>query len=951
MHLRRSIAMTGFAALAAPAIAAADLIEVTPITDRIIALRIEEGTVSRAVGGQPVDADVLTVSPLATGALAAGAFRIASGQHAAYAGNPPVAALHRKTKGGAFANTQDNWQFDGPRGAGYYPAGRTWADSHWLYLTLPTALQRGSTYTITWDAEALNLAGGAVSFSAADETLRSEAIHLNTLGFLPDATRKYAYIYHWAGSLDGIDFGAWAGRTFRVIDADGGATRFTGTVAFRASAANPETGQGGATPNDNFLGAAVWECDFSALDTPGEYRVVVDGIGCSYPFRIAADVYAQPFRVVMNSLYQNRSGIALVAPWTDEPRSAPHHPGVTPGFAGRLKYTTFRGCDMENQDSGSPADKAAIEAGARGALAATWGWYQDAGDWDGYITHTAVPIQLALLYLSWPDRFGDGQLRLPESANGVPDVLDEAAWLPRYFRRQRQELLVKGWGSGGVGGRVFGDAWGEDTPGGIRRGSWQDVDRDWFITGEDPFTTYRYAASAALLAAALQRAGRTDPEGVDWGSEAVAAYAWAVANTRPGDTVKDYAGSLIGHRILAAAALYRLTGAASYHDDLLAATSGMDAASELQDSTWWACWSYLTMPANRPVDPARAASLRSAVDASTDPWVISASNRGLRWSGNWWFPAQIGQATTPMVLPLMVADRLRRASAPSSAEGFRAMVQTTCDYLLGGNPLHTTWMTGIGPRPVRGIFHMDDWALGRQDRAGLIPYGPTRIDTLWFWWPTEIPASPIWAYKTAYPALSDVRTGSPPVYYGAPGNWPLHEVWFDQAYAPQTCEFTVHQTQIAAAVAYGYLLPTFAEADTAAPPTPGAPSTSAFNDPSPVLSGTTEPGATVRIYADGRLIGTVAAGAGGAWSWTVAPALPPGRHAVTVQAIDAAYNASGMSPALRIDVPGAPPGPGGAQVLGGGDGGGGACGSGTVSAVMTGSLLGMAFIRRRRKRM
>jgi hypothetical protein len=353
------------------------------------------------------------------------------------------------------------------------------------------------------------------------------------------------------------------------------------------------------------------------------------------------------------------------------------------------------------------------------------------------------------------------------------------------------------------------------------------------------------------------------------------------------------------------------------------------------------------MPVARTVDAARAASLRAAVDASTNPWVISAENRGLRWSGNWWFPAQIGQATTPMVLPLMVADHLRRASVPEAAENYRAMVQTTCDYVLGGNALHTTWMTGIGPRPVRGIFHMDDWALGRQDRAGLIPYGPTRIDTLWFWWPTEIPASPVWGYKTAYPSLSDVRTGSPPVYYGAPGNWPLHEVWFDQAYAPQTCEFTVHQTQIGAAMAYGYLLPPFTAADTTPPATPAAPSTTSVRDPSPTLSGSTEPAATVRIHANGLLIGSVVAGSGGSWSWTVAPPLPAGRHAITVQAVDGAGNASGISPALQLDVSTPPPPTPGPQVLQGADGGGGSCGSGSVAS-LTGALIGLACIRRRR---
>ncbi len=419
-------------------------------------------------------------------------------------------------------------------------------------------------------------------------------------------------------------------------------------------------------------------------------------------------MYSQPFRLVMNTLYQNRSGIALTVPWTDEPRPAPHRPGVTPGFAGRLKYTAFRGCDMENTDSGSSADKGAIETAARGALTDTWGWYQDAGDSDGYITHGKVPIILSLLYLAHPDRFSDGQLRLPEAGNGVPDILDEAAWLPRYFRRLRTELLAKGWGTGGVGGRVFGDAWGPDSPGGIRRGSWQDVDRDWYVTGEDPFSTYQYAGMAALLAIAQARAGVADPEGTDWTAEARAVYTWAKANTRSGDDGKYYEGSLAAYRILAAAALYRLTGETGFHQDFLADTAAIQTWSELTDHTLWGVTVYLTMPAGRTVDAARATTLRAAfLDNSLNPYRLSATNRALRWSGNWWFPSEIGHATTPLVLPLILGERAARTTRPTDAAAYRTMVQTTCDYFLGGNPLHTTWISRLGPRPPTGIFHLD----------------------------------------------------------------------------------------------------------------------------------------------------------------------------------------------------------------------------------------------------
>jgi endoglucanase len=781
---------------------AANLVEITPVTDRIIALRFDDGTVTRRTAGQPLSADRVQVAPLAVAALSTGAFSVASAHDPAYAVPRAPVALHRKTKGTEFAAREENWLWEGPRGTGFYPASPYHADEHWIYLELPSALVAGAVYSFSWDAAALNTgaaAGATLAFEPA--RVRSEAVHVNTLGYLPDAPAKIAYLYHWAGARGGIDYAAWQGRPFRVVRTADGATALAGVVAARKPAGNVESAWG-----TDFLGTGVWECDFSALAEAGQYRVVVDGIGCSYDFVVAPDVYLKPFRAAMRGIYQQRSGIALTTPFADEARPAPHNPGLTPGFAGRLRYTTHRLCDMENGDAGSAADKALIEAGARGALTGTWGWYQDAGDWDGYLTHTEVPLNLLLLYRGAPRTFYDGQLALPEHANGVPDVLDEAAWLPRYFHRLRHELLAKGWGTGGVGGRVFGDQWGPDQPdANFARGSWHDVDRDWYVTGEDPFSTYRYAACAALLAESLGGLGLPDPEGVDWAVEAAEAYAWALANTRDGDEGRAGAnGSLRDDRALAAVALYRLTGGAEYHARFLADTAGR-AGAELTGSALQAATLYLTLPAGRAPDAARVAELRGALYSPT-LWVqtLSVGNRAMRWAGNWWQPAEVGAATTPLIAPIVYARQVLAAGDPVFAAELRGHTLTTADYSLGGNPLHTTWISNLGPRPPTGTFHFDDWALGPKPRTGLIPYGPTRYGVLWFWWPLRIPASPVWAYDTAFPEIdSDPLLFEPT----GPGTWPVHESWFDQATAPQTCEFTIHQTQINAALAYGSLLP------------------------------------------------------------------------------------------------------------------------------------------------
>jgi hypothetical protein len=98
-----------------------------------------------------------------------------------------------------------------------------------------------------------------------------------------------------------------------------------------------------------------------------------------------------------------------------------------------------------------------------------------------------------LAYEMAPKNFTDGELNIPESRNDVPDILDEAAWLPRFCYRLRHELLEKHCGTGGLGLRIAGDAFGDDEKTlpdrkRVGQGSWKDVNRTWAASGEDPRT-------------------------------------------------------------------------------------------------------------------------------------------------------------------------------------------------------------------------------------------------------------------------------------------------------------------------------------------------------------------------------------------------------------------------------------------------------------------------------
>jgi hypothetical protein len=753
-----------------PVAKAAEVVDVLPLTDRIVVVHFNEGHVNHHGKGQVNNDDSVVISPLdVVNAAKATSYGISSSDDPNFTTARTPARVGRKSKGTDFSWFTDRWVGD------HFENDRPdHTKEHWLYLTLSTPLVSGKTYTVSTGSLATN--GSSFPFRFDETQLRSEAVHVNQVGYVTDASAKFGYVYHWMGDQGGLDLAGYVGRKFWVIDAKSGQKVLEGKLALRAKASQVETGQINDTPGGNFQGADVYECDFSALRTTGRYRLAVEGVGCSFPFAVGADVYRGLFQSVTRALYSNRSGIALTAPYTTFVRPAPHNPLVTPGFKGKLKYTALRFMDWGSEGG----DKTKLEQAIKGDLDVS-GWYQDAGDWDSYDTHLRIAFELMLAYEIAPNNFSDGELKIPESGNGIPDILDEAMWLPRFCYRLRKELLTKKYGTGGIGLRICGDAFGSDAgPNGVLRGSWEDVDRTWVASGEDPVSTFRYAGAAAQIAYLLRQQRLTDPAGIDWAKEARESYSWALKNTLASDE-----SAVKGHRLYAAAALFRLTAASEYESQLAKDTDGILATSVVDSALFPGVALYSLGEASNSTMRDR---LRGAVLATADQNGIgSANKRALRWGGDFFFPMLVGQQTTPLVPELAVAWKLTAKSDPAKSQTYRSVMLTTADFFSGTNALNTTWVTGVGSRSPKQIFHLDAWANGQgKFQPGLIPYGPWRRDKSYGAGPWDL----AWAYKTVYPEIS---------------KWPGSEQWFDNRNSPLASEFTVHQNLAPATAFYGIL--------------------------------------------------------------------------------------------------------------------------------------------------
>ena len=168
-------------------------------------------------------------------------------------------------------------------------------------------------------------------------------------------------------------------QSFRVVSEGDGKEVFAGRAPVR-------------TVQTDLLGTefpTVWIGDFSALTAPGRYRIVDDRGASSFPFDVRADVYDATLRAVQRWFYYQRA-------FTEIDRAHAEGPWVHK----------------------SDADKA--PPGVRA------GWH-DAGDFTVY----SASLNTAVFWLleTWSDFHpAADDTNIPESGNGVPDLLDETRW-------------------------------------------------------------------------------------------------------------------------------------------------------------------------------------------------------------------------------------------------------------------------------------------------------------------------------------------------------------------------------------------------------------------------------------------------------------------------------------------------------------------------------------------
>jgi len=239
-----------------------------------------------------------------------------------------------------------------------------------------------------------------------DEPL-SPYIVVDDFGYRQDAA-KVAVIRDPVTGFD-ADEEFQAGATYAVVDAFSGEQVHTGS---------PTPWNGGAE-DDSSGDRASW-FDFSEVTTPSAYYVLDTEHGVRSPvFVIANDVYREVLKHAVRTFFYQRAGFAKEAAFAGaEWADGASHVGPDQDAAARLFSAP--------NDSSTARDLSG-------------GWY-DAGDYNKYTNWTAeYVVDLLRAYRERPAIWGD-DFGLPESDNGIPDILDEAKWgLDWLVKMQNQD--------------------------------------------------------------------------------------------------------------------------------------------------------------------------------------------------------------------------------------------------------------------------------------------------------------------------------------------------------------------------------------------------------------------------------------------------------------------------------------------------------------------------------
>ena len=485
----------------------------------------------------------------------------------------------------------------------------------------------------------------------------------------------------------------------------------------------------GPPRSDADTGDSVQLADFSRLDQVGAYYVDVPGVGRSWTFSIRPDVYSRTCYLAMRAFYGQRCGTAV-------------------DLGGEFRGYVHARCHLKGEfhpSSGRPGEAKQIG-----------GWH-DAGDYGRYVVNSAITMGTLLwAFELFGPRLRGIKLDIPESGNGVPDILNEARWNLEWMLLMQDE-------DGGV--------WHKQTSenfAGFVMPEDDHLPSKVIGTGQEPYKSTCATADLAAVAAIAARVYPSFDAKFAARNLEAARKAWfwtgkylnVVFKNPPGITTGEYGDiECADERLWAAAELWRTTGEAVYNQYFVEHYREYRASLDRLTPEGWkdvaamGLWTYalgarpesdtgaLAEIQNRTLRAARGIVERTR----KSPYRVSLVARDFVWGSN--------AVAANYGMELLVANRM--AGDP----GFVEVALDNLHYLLGRNTFSISWVTQVGANPYHHPHHRPSGAdRNREPWPGLLAGGPNagRQDPVLLNLPAGLPPAKVYADEQASYAGNEI---------------------------------------------------------------------------------------------------------------------------------------------------------------------------------------------------
>ena len=505
-------------------------------------------------------------------------------------------------------------------------------------------------HTITFDNFELYCTdeSGRVAAAGGVET---PAIRVNQVGYKPNENKVAVF-------SEKID------DTFKIVDASSGKEVYSGTT-------------GEAQVNDN-TGLNEAKADFSDFTTPGTYKIVGENAGESYEFTIAEDVYDDAFVASIRMFYMARCGEAL-----DE------------SVAGDFTHEVCHNA------------KAVLYDDTSKSIDVSGGWH-DAGDYGRYVVAGAkAASDMLLAYELYPTAFDDN-VGIPESGNGVADVLDETRYELEWMLKMQES-------DGGVHHKV--------TCANFPEVVMPEEETEQLIVM--PVSTTATGAFAAVMAQAARVYEDVDAKfSAECFEASELAYSYLEKNsemigyTNPDDIVTgEYKDDKdIDERFWAAAELFKTTGEAEYEKKVAELIK-----KEIPADLGWAsvglygAFAYATSGdkiSDKTTEKAAVKMLTDAADAIMANASKDTYNCSLYGDYPWGSNMTVANNAMALIMCRIV-----------TGNDYDAVIEGHLDYLLGNNGTSYCYLTGFGTLSPLQPHHRPSQVVG-SPVPGMIVGGP-----------------------------------------------------------------------------------------------------------------------------------------------------------------------------------------------------------------------------------